>query len=196
MKKTLLTIVLTVLACSLVMGATLALLIDKTGTIQNTFVAGDINITLEETKGTEVSTNVRSFKMIPGSTIEKDPVVTVEKDSEACYLFVYVVPSTNFDTYMTYTMADGWKPVDEVNYSGLYYREVGTVGSTIAADISFSVLKDNKVKVIDTLTKDQLEAAKTTAPTISFMAFAVQRENVADVATAVEAIKGFINSGS
>ena len=195
MKKTLLTIVLTVLACSLVMGATLALLIDKTGTIQNTFVAGDINITLTETKGTPDTNNdsIRSFKMIPGSTIPKDPTVTVLEGSEACYLFVQVVEGGNFDDYMTYTMAEGWTAVDEDNYPDLYYRTVGTVETT---DISFSVLKGDQVKVIDTLTKDQVEAAKTTAPTISFMAFAVQRENVADVATAVNAIKNYINSGS
>ena len=195
MKKTLLTIVLTVLACSLVMGATLALLIDKTGTIQNTFVAGDINITLTEEEGTldADDNSIRYFKMIPGSTIPKDPTVTVKAGSEACYLFVYVVPSTNFDTYMTYEMAEGWTAVDEDNYPDLYYRTVGTVETT---DISFSVLKGDQVEVIETLTKDQLTAAKTNVPTISFMAFAVQLENVEDVADAVAAFESSINSGS
>jgi hypothetical protein len=129
--------------------------------------------------------------MIPGSTIPKDPTVTVKAGSEACYLFVQVVEGGNFDDYMTYEMAEGWTAVD--GKTDLYYRTVGTKGTTLASDTSFSVLKGDQVVVKSDVTKGDLESA---TPTISFMAIAVQLENVNTVADAVAAFESSINSGS
>lgn len=86
-----------VLLLSCVLGGTLAWLTAKTDEVKNTFTTSDITVTLEETKN--------NFKMVPGWTIDKDPVVTVKKGSEDCYLFVKVEKSTNLDDYIAYNLA-------------------------------------------------------------------------------------------
>ena len=116
--------------------------------------------------------------MVPGQPIEKDPKVTVKAGSEACWLFVKVVKSGNFDDFMTFEMADGWIALS--GYAGVYYRNVDATN----ADTGFDVLKDNKVMVLETVTKTMLEGAKTNAPTLTFTAYAVQKDGIADAATA------------
>ena len=159
-----------VLCCAV--GGTLAWLSDKTDPVVNTFTVGDINITLTE------SDNL-NLKMVPGNNITKDPKVTVKSGSEACWLFVKVEKSANFDDFMTYEMADGWTALTEAD--GVYYREV----TASAADTSFDVLKGNQVTVKEDVTKGQLQAVKTAnQPTLTFTAYAVQKDNIADAATA------------
>ena len=186
MKKTLITILCTVLVCSCVMGATLALLTAKTDTVTNTFTIGNINIELKESRGTlvEGSQTNRTFKMVPGSTIDKDPTITVMANSEACWLFVKVDKSANFADFMTYEMDESWTPL--ANNEGVYYQEV----ASNAADQTFAVLNGNKVTVLDTVTKDQADALTTSKayPTLSFTAYAVQKDNVADAAAAWAAV--------
>lgn len=181
MKKTLITILVTVLLCGCVFGTTFAWLIAKTETIENTFTVGDINITLTETK--EVDENgLRTFKMVPGNDITKDPKVTVKAGSEACWLFVKVEESTNFDTYMTYAMASGWTELTGVTgVTGVYYREVA---ANTNDDQPFDVLSGNIVTVKDTVTRDQLIKADTNKPTLAFTAYAVQKDNVSTAAAA------------
>lgn len=171
MKKKVLSIVAVVLVLCCAIGGTLAWLTDKTASVKNTFTVGDINIEL-----TETTTN---YKMVPGNTISKDPKVTVKANSEACWLFVKVEKSVNFDSFMTYDMADGWTELPSV--TGVYYREVAA--TTAATD--FSVLKGDSVSVKDTVTKADLNAlTQNTFPTLTFTAYAVQKDNVADAATA------------
>ena len=87
--------------------------------------------------------------------------------------------SANFDSFMTYDMADGWTELPSV--TGVYYREVAA--TTAATD--FSVLKGDSVSVKDTVTKADLNAlTQNTFPTLTFTAYAVQKDNVADAATA------------
>lgn len=171
MKKKVLSIVAVVLVLCCAIGGTLAWLTDKTASVKNTFTVGDINIEL-----TETTTN---YKMVPGNTISKDPKVTVKANSEACWLFVKVEKSANFDSFMTYDMADVWTELPSV--TGVYYREVAA--TTAATD--FSVLKGDSVSVKDTVTKADLNAlTQNTFPTLTFTAYAVQKDNVADAATA------------
>lgn len=174
MKKKVLSIVAVVLVLCCAIGGTLAWLTDKTASVKNTFTVGDINIEL-----TETTTN---YKMVPGNTISKDPKVTVKANSEACWLFVKVEKSANFDSFMTYDMAGGWTELSSVTgVTGVYYREVAA--TTAATD--FSVLKGDSVSVKDTVTKADLNAlTQNTFPTLTFTAYAVQKDNVADVATA------------
>lgn len=158
-----------VLCCTI--GGTLAWLNATTDPVVNTFTVGDINIDLAETTG-------ETYKMVPGNTLEKDPTVTVKAGSEACWLFVKVEESDNFDTFMTYDMADGWTELSGVN--GVYYR---TVPAT-AADTDFAVLKNDQVVVKETVTKQQLQGVKDNHPTMTFTAYAVQQDNIADAAAA------------
>ena len=154
-----------------VVGGTLAWLIATTGSVTNTFTYGDIDIKLEETDATVSADGsaTKEFKMIPGYTIDKDPKVTVKAGSEKCYLFVKVVKSASFDTFMTYDMADGWTALAGVN--GVYYRVVDTAGMGTA----YSVLKDDQVTVRDTVTKADMNGlTEATQPTLTFTAYACQ----------------------
>lgn len=158
-----------VLGCAL--GGTVAWLVAESGPVTNTFTYGDINIALTETTGED-------YKIIPGVNIAKDPKVTVEADSEACWLFVKVEEVGTFVACkVTYSVADGWTAL--TGQPGVYYREVGAV----TADTDFYVLKDNVVKVSDTLTKEDIKDIPT-GPTLTFTAYAVQKDGIADAATA------------
>lgn len=166
------------IVCATVAG-TLAWLTDTTAPVVNTFTVGDINITLTESENLDL-------KMVPGQTITKDPKVTVKAGSEACWLFVKIEKSANFDDFMTFEMADGWIALS--GHAGVYYRNVDATN----ADTGFDVLKDNKVMVLDTVTKTMLDGVKNAedgtpnenAPTLTFTAYAVQKDGINDATTA------------
>lgn len=177
-------------------GGTLAWLMAKTDPVINTFTVGDINIDLKEHKlldngtlGDKLVTENTNYKMVPGNKLPKDPFVTVEANSEACWLFIQVTKSGNFDTYMNFEMAEGWTALGGEGNDGVYYREVGAT----TADVPFNVLKgmagtegfeDGYVQVSSKVTKAQLESAKGNAPKLTFTAYAVQKANVATAAEA------------
>lgn len=195
-KKAIVAVVALVLVLCCAMGGTLAWLVDSTTEVKNTFTYGDINISLWEhelnddglTLSTDVFTGAEQtgFKMIPGNKIEKDPTVTVMADSEASWLFVKIVESDNFDDFMTYGVASGWTQLT-VDAEGnaitdlIYYREVAAT----TADTDFAVLANDSVSVKDTVTKDMLKDGVFVAPTLSFTAYAVQRD--ANITTAAQA---------
>lgn len=154
---------------------TVAWLTDQTPSVTNTFTTSDINIELKETKN--------NFQMIPGWNIEKDPKVTVKAGSEACYLFVKLEKSADFDTFMTYEMAEGWTALP--GNAGVFYREVAAA----TADTTFEVLNDNQVTVKGTVTKEQMNALTAdTYPTLTVTAYASQQfKNNTQEFTAAEA---------
>ena len=171
-----------VLAASI--GGTVAWLTDKTGTITNTFTAGDIDITLTET-GTDTSGN-KNYKFVPGDTLSKDPTVTVEAGSEACWLFVKV-EEANWPEFkeadgttrkVSYAIADSWTALTDV--PGVYYREVPAA----TADTDFAILKDNVVTVSNTLTKTEVNTVISIQPKLTFTAYAVQKAGINTVAEA------------
>lgn len=194
-KKATIAVVALALVLCFAIGGTLAWLVDKSDAVVNTFTYGDINIDLSETTGNE-------YKMIPGNDITKDPKVTVEKDSEACWLFVEVKESENFDTFMTYAIAEGWTffnttatgdGIDTAtNDEYVIYREVDA--ATAKTGTSYQVLagkdgyQDGYVTVNDEVTKGMLNAldknadgsakAEKTYPTLTFTAYAVQKDNL------------------
>lgn len=158
-------------------GGTVAWLTANTAPVVNTFTYGDINITLAETTGS-------NYKIIPGVDITKDPKVTVEADSEDCWLFVKVEEAGTFvANKVTYSIATGWTQGDGTKIpSDVYYRSV----TAFNTDQVFSVLSGDKITVSDELTKAEINdlngAAKT--PTLTFTAYAVQKDGIADAATA------------
>lgn len=164
-KKTLALVLALTLLVAGVVGGTLAWLTDQTAEVKNTFTVGDINIGLTET--------TTDYKMVPGNTIAKDPTVTVKANSEACWLFVQVTESTDLKDFITYAIAEGWTALPGVD--GVYYREV----PASAADQTFSVLADDAVTVKSDVTRTMLETAKTDAPTLTFKAYAVQKDHFA-----------------
>lgn len=179
-KKILVACLCVALAVLTIAGTTLAYLTAKTDDVVNTFTVGNINISLDETKG---GTN-KEFKMVPGCTIDKDPVVTVKAGSEACWLFVKVDKSSNLDSFITYTIASGWTKGDGTNIpANVYYREV----TAATADTEFVVLTNNQVTVKDTVTKtmmDEITKGTTTKPTLTFTAYAIQKAGFTTAADA------------
>ena len=176
MKKKLLALCLAVvLAAVAAIGGTIAWLTAQTAPVVNTFTVGDINIDLAET--------AEDFKMVPGGTVAKDPLVTVKAGSEDCWLFVKVEASENLDTFITYAIADGWTLLDGV--PGVYYREV----PASETDTVFHVLAGDKVTVKETVTKEMMNGlTEETYPTLTFTAYAVQKDNIDTAADAWEKV--------
>lgn len=159
---------------------TLAWLQDETVTVQNTFTTSGIDIDLNETDAelnNSTSQKEKSFKMIPGFTISKDPKVTVKANSETCYVFVEVIESATLDKYISYTIDNSWKKLELTdNSKKVYYRTV----TTSTSDQTFSVLTNDTVTVKDSVTDAQmkaLSAAGAVQPTLSFKAYAIQLAN-------------------
>lgn len=183
-KKTLALVLALMLVVVGVVSGTLAWLTAQSDTVVNTFTTSDIKVELKETKGTGTGNN-REFKMVPGYTIKKDPQAKVLTGSEECFLFVKLVKSNTFDTYLEYTPADGWtqltKDKDGKDITDLiYYRKV------LSADINtaYSVLKNNQVTVKGDVTKAQMDALNAQGavkPTLTITAYASQLHKNADV---------------
>lgn len=174
----------TTLAFTATVGGTLAWLIDK-DTVTNTFTYGDINIELTETDtGLDADDNDKTndYEMVPGNSIEKDPKVTVEADSEDCYLFVQLEKSDNFGDFMTYEVdTNVWTALDGVE--NVYYMSV----DKNEKDQVFSVLLGDEVKVKDDVTKDMLNAlTDATYPTLTVKAYGVQYDAEIDAIDTVE----------
>lgn len=172
MKKKLTTVLAIVLVVALSVAGTYAYLTDKTATIKNTFTVGNVNIDLTESTG-------EFYKMVPGTTIGKDPKVTVKADSEDCWLFVKVEKSANFDSFLTYDMAADWTALEGVD--GVFYRQV----EASDANQVFPVLANNTVRVNSDVTKAMMDGlTDATRPTLTFTAYACQ---TAGIDTAVKA---------
>ena len=164
-----------VLAAYWAVGGTAAWLAAKSEPIASTFTFGDINITLTETDPQEQPT-----KIIPGVDIRKDLRVTVQADSVDCWLFVKVKEAGTFvENKVTYSMDDSWTKGNGAIPEGFYYREVRDV----TADEVFHVLKDDKITVSKELTKEEIQNI-TDQPTLTFTAYAVQREGIDTAAEA------------
>lgn len=199
MKKKSIALLMAVVMLFGAVGVTLAWLKDSTTEVVNTFTYGKIDIDLkehdynpstDELTSTEVTTE-NEYKMIPGDTLPKDPFVTVKKGSEACWLFVEITESANFDTFMTWDIAAGWTllektPNDETADKYVYYRKVDSLVNA-AEDSKFDVLLNNTVTVkssvveadftgLDVDNSGVVESDE--LPTLTFKAYAVQSENL------------------
>lgn len=180
--RVLVALVAVVLLIGCAAGGTVAWLVSEPAAIVNTFTIGNIKASLAET--------TKDYHIVPGVDIAKDPVATVLKNSEDCYLFVKIVEEDWPDFTETgsttrkvdYAVADGWTPLE--GEKGVYYRDV----SKSADDQAFPVLKDNKVTVSSSLTKDELSKVAT-QPKLTFTVYAVQKSGVDTPAAAWEITK-------
>ena len=188
-KSKLVIVVISILSiCSFLIGTSVAWLSSKTDEVVNTFTYGDINIKIEETDTKDNDNNefTNEYKMLPGNKITKDPKVTVLKDSEDSYLFIEITESENFKDFMTYELVEGWTLLEGTK--NVYVREV----TKKDVDQEFYVLKDNTVIVKESVTKAMLndldKDGQTNYPTLSFIAYAVQRDSkIEAIDTAKEA---------
>lgn len=174
-KRTLLMVVATMIAISGTTSGTLAWLIDQTPEVINTFTYGDIQISLTETDtqlDSDHDPTTNEYRMLPGASIIKDPKVTVQADSEDCWLYVQLGESSNFDQFLTYEIAVGWETLTE----GVYYRAVDHMETAQA----FPVLANDRILVLSSVTKEmlnQLDAEGTSHyPQLTITAYAIQRD--------------------
>lgn len=178
--------ILTLLLCAVMVvsctvAGVLAWVIDESRPVVNTFSASRIQINLDESKyepsdnslttATRVKTN-DNYKMLPGWTLLKDPKVTVEGGSEACWLFIKLQKANEVDKYLEYDIASGWTSLSDED--GVYYREVDKKDSAQG----FYILKENQVKVKDTVDLAQMNGliGSGESPQMTFTAYAVQLE--------------------
>ena len=151
-------------------GTTCAMLFSRSNSVENTFTYGDIKLELTESTG-------RTYLISPGVTYKKDPRITVRANSEECYLFCRVSATEDFDSYMEWSVADGWTRLE--GYAGIWWRKV----ESKPYDNTFPILTDDKVTVKDTVTKQQL-AAIDHYPKLTFYAYAVQTQTIPDAVSA------------
>lgn len=196
--------VLLALACAvLLVGAsimgTLAYL-TSTDTVTNTFTVGNVSIKLDEanTDGTLVANANRvkanTYKLLPGHTYNKDPMVTVLKGSESSYikLNVVVTKSAELDA-IGVDLLTTFKGYDSANwiYKGntedttantrtyeFWYKE--TVAAP-DADVALDALFD-QIVVPGTITNAQLATIE--GMTITVTAHAIQADGFKDAAAA------------
>jgi len=169
-----------VLVFGCAVGGTIAWLTAETDPVVNTFTYGDIDITLDETTGSD-------YKIIPGVNISKDPKVTVKAGSEACWLFVKVEEEGEFvANKVIYSVAEGWTKGDGRSIpANVYYRSVDAV----TTDTDFYVLAGDTtypngvITVSSILTKADVNRI-TVQPKLTFTAYAVQKDGITDVTTA------------
>ncbi len=185
-----------VIFCGMV-GGTLAWLIDSTDPVVNTFTYGDINIKLDESvigadgkpTGDRAETG-NTYKMIPGQTITKDPIITVDADSEDCFVFVKIEESkvAKFSDYMEYTVDPSWAKLDGVD--GVYYRTILAETDLAQGDLEMHVLAGDTVTVKSTVTKEMLNSLdeNDSYPKLTFTGYAVQKAGMDTAAEAWDAI--------
>ena len=192
-RSVLLIVSVVLLTCGMI-GGTMAWMYVKTEPVNNTFIYGDIDLKLTETD-TQIdnddnrNTNAYIFAETEGdgdgeNAIAKDPAVIIGGGSENCWIFVEIEESANFSEFFTYELADGWTALPD---AGVYFREV-----TASAEAqSFYILAANAVYAKGALTQSALDSLdEDSYPTLSFKAYAVQKDSsIEDAAAAWELAK-------
>ena len=177
-KALLLTLCAVLLVTASVLG-TMAYL-TSTDQVVNTFTVGNVAITLDEadvdnsTPGENDRDKANAYKLMPGHTYTKDPIVHVDSKSEDCYLFVKVVneiTAIEGDTKVAAQMtAKGWGAVDGVPDVYVYTQNsapaVVTGGSNVTVFENFTISG----------TVDNATLAAYNNKTITVTAYAIQAD--------------------
>ena len=204
-KKLLIMSVAMVLVCAFAVGMTIAYL-TSTDSVVNTFTVGNVRIKLDEAAanpdGSLIEDTPRvkanSYKLIPGHTYNKDPMVTVLSGSESSYIkmTVTVTKSAQLDAIFAPTGADLTSIFDGYDAANWIYK--GNTEDTTAntrtyefwykeavaaptADVALDALFDS-ITVPRTITNEQL--ATIAGMTITVNAYAIQADGFADAAAA------------
>jgi len=158
-KNALLLALCAVLLVGATIAGTVAYLTSTTTEVKNTFTAGNVTITLDEAKVTEYGVEVagaarviqNEYKLIPGHTYTKDPVVHIKGGSEACYLFVKVTNelagAEGNKKIHDQILANGWVVVDEAN--GIYGKETALDARNVPAEQYMDVAVFGQLTIAD-----------------------------------------------
>ena len=173
MKKVLLLVLCAALLVGATIAGTVAYLTSKTEVVNTTFTAGNVKITLQEyvvdpqtgvkdmTK-TPV-TKLENLEMVPGRVIQKNPFITVDSNSESCYLFVKIV--NGLGEAVTIDGMEDW-----VSLGNGYYRYKAVVNAGAKIDVFTSV----------TCAATGVDFGAIAEKSISITAYAVQSEGVTE----------------
>lgn len=173
--------------------------------VVNTFTVGNVAIKLDEApvdeNGAAVSgdrVKANSYKLLPGHTYDKDPMVTLLKGSETSYVKMTVTFSkaSALDAIFAPTGADltsifndydskNWiykdntkdATADTRTYEFWYKEAVGASTADVALDALF-----DSITVPGNITKEQLATIE--GMTITVNAYAIQADGFADAAAA------------
>lgn len=174
-RKVLILALCAVLLVSATIMGTMAYLTSQVEVV-NTFTVGSVAITLDETDvdGNAGRDTANAYKLLPGHTYTKDPVIHVASTSEDCYLFVKVVDEIA-DIQDTKTVAaqmkeQGWVAVDGVE--NVYVYTVNGEKTAVSASSNVTVFESFKIK--DGVTNTDL--ANYQNKTITVTAYAVQKD--------------------
>ena len=208
MKTTKKALLLTLCAVLLVAASVLGTMAYLTSTdeVQNTFTVGQVSIKLDEAKANTDGTLVEgadrvkanSYKLLPGHTYAKDPMVTVLNGSESSYIKMTVTFSkaneldaifdpdgatltTIFNGYdsSNWTYKGNTKnAADNTRTYEFWYKEaVAAPDGNVALDALF-----DSITVPGSITNEQLKTIE--GMTITVNAYAIQADGFADAADA------------
>ena len=179
-KALLLTLCAVLLVTASVLG-TMAFL-TSTDEVKNTFTVGQVKITLDEAQVDESGNPVEgaarvkanSYKLLPGHTYNKDPIVHVDPTSENCYLFVKVaneITAIEGETTVAAQMtAKGWVAVDGV--TGVYVYTQSNAPAVVAGGSNVTVFDNFTISG----TVDNATLAAYNNKTITVTAYAIQAD--------------------
>ena len=154
MKKFKKALVLFLCAVLLVVGSVMGTLayLTSNDTVTNTFTVGDVLITLDETdvdvngvKDGDTRVKANDYKLMPGHTYIKDPVVHVDAASENCFLYVKVnnpLVGIEADTKIADQMVEnGWTLLNG-STDTYFYKDVCGAGFNISTFTQFTIRGD------------------------------------------------------
>ena len=205
MKKKLMTVLALVLVVAMSVAGTYAYL-TSADKVVNTFTVGDVQIKLDEAKANPDGSLVpnadrvkaNSYKLLPGHTYNKDPMVTVLKGSESSYVKMTVTFSdaAALDAIFAPNGADMTSIFNGYNSTNWELKNVTKdtenntrtyefwYKDTVAApngDVALDPLFDS-ITVPGTITNAQLATIE--GMTITVNAYAIQADGFADAADA------------
>lgn len=198
-KKTLTIAIALVLVVALAVGATYALLTDKTDTVTNTFTAGKITddgtvFTLKEHKVTQAADGtyaltdeeavggVQYDAVVPGTEIAKDPTVKVEKLKGDAYL--YIVVDDTLNAKLGHSIDPAWTPIGSNGSKTLYKLTINDGLLTANSTVNQRILTGDKLVAADDLVPGGLG-------TITFQAYLIQAVGTTSAIGAWNANGGF-----
>ena len=199
-RKILVSLAALALVAAISIGGTIAYLTSNDEVV-NTFTVGNVAIKLDEAKANTDGSLVpnadrvkaNDYKLLPGHTYNKDPMVTVLKDSEDCYVKMTVTftKANELDAIFAPTGAEltsifngydaaNWtykgntkNTTDNTRTYEFWYKEA--VGAP-TADVALDALFDS-ITVPGTITNEQL--ATIAGMTITVNAYAIQADGFA-----------------
>ncbi|MBQ1258712.1 MAG: hypothetical protein IIX97_01240 [Clostridia bacterium] len=201
-KKFVIVLVALVLSITCTVGVTLAWLVSTPDPVINTFTVGDVVIELDESdvddsdkdNDTTDRDKANSYKLIPGATYVKDPIVHVKKTSELCWVFVKLDnglldivdglatasdsdPANSVYTIEAQILNNGWTKLED----GVYYKQSVDASAATGEYLDLPVFEGFTLK-----TDADVDAYKSAKITVT--AYAIQDEGIDTAAKAWEAL--------